>query len=462
MVNLHLRWALAQQLFRQTINFLVYLGAARFIAPDNFGALSIAMVWIAAGSVLLDFGFAPALVQRLKIGHEQLEGVFCLNVLTGVLLVGLFICIAPFIALVYKDPLLEHLLIALSILLPVNALSIIPSVFISREMKFKAAALRDLAASAISSIIFYLSYLAELGIWSLVIQIISTSLLSLILSWRLIIWRPAFDFKKISSVMDLLQFSSNMFAFSIFKFIAQNIDLALIGYFLGPASAGLYGMSLKLVSGPFTSLRAAVGSYLFPKFSSMQNRPGKILDLFISGNRRLSVTLGFLVVFIYLATPLVIPVLFKGDWRDLSSLIVNLSIIGYLQSIMAPTGELMKSIGKPQWLLRWGIFFSALLAFCIVIGVNWGISGVLQGIIIAHLIGILVSAYSVRKYLGISIKLKYRYYIFPVLFLIFTIYFMWFLDKLIDIDFPEKTLISLSIYLILNIFYSKINRISLF
>jgi PST family polysaccharide transporter len=70
------------------------------------------------------------------------------------------------------------------------------------------------------------------GVWSLVYQSITFTLINAVLLWTFSSWRPKFIFSKVA-IMDIFKFSINLTGFNIANYFSRNMDYLLIGKFLG-------------------------------------------------------------------------------------------------------------------------------------------------------------------------------------------------------------------------------------
>jgi PST family polysaccharide transporter len=88
---------------------------------------------------------------------------------------------------------------------------------------------------------------------------------------------------------------------------------------------------------------------------------------------------------------------FGEQWLPVSTLVTILAPIGLVQSIDATTGSLYQAKGRTDWLLRWGVFSGVIAVAALVLGLKWGILGVVIGYLVETVIW---------TYPGLAIPLK--------------------------------------------------------
>jgi O-antigen/teichoic acid export membrane protein len=98
-----LAWTGAPKSFAQVLGAVVTLALARPLPPADFGL--IAMVAVVTGflTVLGDFGFSAALIQRKELEERHRSSVFWLGLGVGIVLTAVLVPLAPLLAELYRD-----------------------------------------------------------------------------------------------------------------------------------------------------------------------------------------------------------------------------------------------------------------------------------------------------------------------------------------------------------------------
>ena len=85
------------------INLLVTAILARILAPEVFGIVSIANIFIGIFSVISDFGIASAIVQNQTFDEKDYSNVFSITVYFSLILAAIFLLLLYPLNLVYKS-----------------------------------------------------------------------------------------------------------------------------------------------------------------------------------------------------------------------------------------------------------------------------------------------------------------------------------------------------------------------
>ncbi len=110
-------------------------------------------------------------------------------------------------------------------------------------MNFKGLARIEISTMIGSGLITLLLALNGYGVWSLVFGGLA-AFLTVILSWRTVLWRPSFSIGW-ESLRELWGFSLNMTGFSLLNYIRSNVDYLLLGKLLGSSALRIYRTSIS-------------------------------------------------------------------------------------------------------------------------------------------------------------------------------------------------------------------------
>jgi O-antigen/teichoic acid export membrane protein len=391
-------WAMAQQVGRQSANYVVFLLLALLLTPHDFGVVSLAASWIAFLSVFGELGFGAALVQRPRLEPGHLSTTFALNLGAGAALAVLGVVTAGPLARFFHTPEAAPVFGALSLGFLLNAPGLSQAALAQRELRFRDLALRDSAAALAGGAVGIVLALTGWGVWSLVAQTLTTTATSTVLMWRLSPWRPRRSEVSWDRARELWGYGSKIFWFSVFKYFAQNGDRLLVGYLAGPVALGVYAFAFRLVVSPVATLSGAIGNYLFPRFARLQHDRAAVSAVYLRATGALQTAVLPPLALAAVVAPLGIPLLFGARWADATVLVQLFALVAGAQLMISPVGQLMKALDRPGWLFAWSVFFTALTLGLIAAGSPSGLWGIGVGLAAAHLLGVGVAA-------GISVRL---------------------------------------------------------
>ena len=380
-----LKWTAVSQASRLGAQLLGVLTLTRLLPPSDFGLVAMAAVVTGFASLFRDFGTAAAIIQKPDPSPQLLDSVFWLNMAFGTglaVLLGLF---APLIALGFAEFRLKEVLWVLALTFPIVSLGAVHQALLEKTSRFRPLAIVETVAAFVSLAGAIWVARAGWGVFSLVLQTLLAAFLTTAGLWMVSQWRPFFrwDAQEIRGVMI---FSGNLVSFNVFNYFIRNVDNLLIGRFLGASDLGYYAMAYRLMLWPLQNISSMVGRALFPVFSRLQADQGRLAGAYVRATAAITlVTAPLMFGFFVLREPF-IAVALGERWQPVAGVLAWLVPVGLLQSISTSVGALYLATGRTDVMFKWGIAAGLLAVPALIIGLQWGITGVAAAYALASLL----------------------------------------------------------------------------
>jgi len=104
-----LRWSFLVTIGEQGVRLLVSLVIARLLTPAEYGLTAIILVFVGVAEVLINSGFAKAIIQKREPSQVELSSVFYFNVGISLICAATLAACGPRIASFYNNPILAPL-----------------------------------------------------------------------------------------------------------------------------------------------------------------------------------------------------------------------------------------------------------------------------------------------------------------------------------------------------------------
>lgn len=218
---------------------------ARMLGPQAFGVVAQALLFVMIGQMLLQQTLLTTIIQREELDDEHLDAGFWLVLGGSVVLAGVFAVGAPLWADFNNLPQLTWICVALSPLVILQALTVVPEAVLRRRMTFRSLTYRTLIASVVGGIAGVVLALMGFQAWALVGQQVVTGVVGAIVLWTVTDWRPKMRVSK-QAFKDLWGFSSTSAVGGIGVFISLRLDVLVLGKWFGPFAVGLYRIAQRL------------------------------------------------------------------------------------------------------------------------------------------------------------------------------------------------------------------------
>ena len=167
-------WSAVDNVVSLGVAFIVGIILARLLTPDDYGLIGILTIFISVFNAIVDSGFKNALIRKQNAQDIDYCTVFYTNLVLSVFLaLVLFICAKPIANFFERQELVAMTQVMSSIVI-INAFTIVQRVRLTKSINFKSQAKITFSASLISGIIGIILAYNGFGVWSLVVQQISS------------------------------------------------------------------------------------------------------------------------------------------------------------------------------------------------------------------------------------------------------------------------------------------------
>jgi O-antigen/teichoic acid export membrane protein len=236
--------------FQQLSGFVIFVILARLLSPQQFGIVAFAAIFIDIGRIFVASGVSDALVRRTDWNDDFASTAFWINL--GVSILVVFVCvfaIGPAVgAAGHQD--LGLVLSILACTLLVDALSLALTAKLRRDFAYKKIATRNVASNVVGGVAGIALAFLGFGVWALVFQRVATSVLTCLVTWSMVGWRPRFVFSK-AHARELVQFSAGLIGSQLLATANSQAIPLILGFALGPVPLAIYragNRGLRLVT----------------------------------------------------------------------------------------------------------------------------------------------------------------------------------------------------------------------
>ena len=310
------------------LNFVFSIILARLLAPEDFGSVAILMIFITIAEVFVDSGFSTALIQKKDTDDIDCSSVFYINIVVAVALYCVFFVAAPWIAEFYRNPKLTVYFRCLALGTLFRSFSLVQGALLTKRMLFHLNFRIAFCALLISGIQGITMAYCGFGVWALIAQQLTNALITAILLWLLVKWRPQLSFVW-DRIRMLFQFGSKLLATSLLNALFNNLFGMIVGRLFDLSTLAYYDRGRHIPAVGMGIINSTIGSVIFPAFAKMQDDRAQMR---LMAQKCLKITMFFVVpamgLLAIMARPLVI-VLLTDKWLP-SVIFLQLSCLVFL------------------------------------------------------------------------------------------------------------------------------------
>ena len=406
-------WSALERFGTLGISFLANVVLARLLSPDDFGTIGLLAIFILLSNTFIDGGFGAALIQKKDTTNRDYSTIFYWNIVLAILLYAILYFSSPLIASFFHTPILKKVLRVQALILITNSLGVVHVSIIRKELKFKLLTYAYFFPMLISAIVAILLAYKGWGIWSLVALQLINSLLQVVFLWALNTWRPSFEFD-FKSFKGLFSYGSFLLLSNLINTFCDNFQGLLIGRKFNSSLMGYYSQAKKLEEVPTLTLTTITSQVTFPVFSKINGDKESLFSAHKKSLRLLNLVNTPLMVLLYVIANQLFILLYSEKWIVSIPYFQILCIGGLANCLQSVNYSVYIASGRSRQMFRWNIIKRMIGILLMIIGVNWGIEGVLYGMVVSYWITYIINALLANKVTGYTLLLQLKDFL-PVL-----------------------------------------------
>lgn len=263
-------WRFGERILAQLISFIVSVILARILMPEEYGLIAIVSIFINLANVFVTSGLGTSLIQKKEVDDLDFSTMLYASVFLSIILYAILFLASPFIAKVYNNELLEIVLKIFGIKLPIAAINSIQQAYVSREMTYKKFFFSNLIGTLISAVIgIYMAY-SGFGVWALVVQYLSSSIINTVVLSITNKWKPIlkFSFDRFKS---LFSYGWKITCASLIGTIFDQLRGFIIGIKYTSADLAYNNKGEQIPALISNNINATMESVLFSSISKVQD-----------------------------------------------------------------------------------------------------------------------------------------------------------------------------------------------
>lgn len=362
-----LLWKLFERGGSAVVQLAVQVVMARLLAPEQFGALAVMLVFVNLGNVVVQSGLNTALVQSSEADDGDFSTVFWMSLAVSAVLYVVIFLAAPPVAAFYAIPGLVWPLRVLGLLLVVNAYNAVQVAKVTRDLQMRKAFRATMASVAVSAAVGIGSAFAGAGIWALVAQQLAYQIVNCAVLAFQVDWRPRAVFRA-GRAREFFGFGWRLLASGLLDQGYQSLADLIVGKRFSPAQLGLVSQGKKYPQAVGSMLDGAIQPVMLSAVSRVQDDRGQVKRLV----RRALKTSTFLIApamtLFACCAPSLVPELLGSQWAEAVPYMQVYCLVYALLPIHTTNLQALNGMGRSDLFLRLEVvkklYGVAMLLFC--------------------------------------------------------------------------------------------------
>ena len=257
----NLSWKFAERISSQLVSFVVSIVLARILAPSDYGAIAMVMIFVTLANVFVEGGFSSALIQKKDADKLDFSTVFYFSVVFSIILYAVLYISAPHISRFYgKDyEILTPVLRVIGLQVIVFGVNSVQQAYVSRKMMFKKFFWSTLVGTIVSAAVGLIMAYSGYGIWALVGQQLTSAITNTLVLYLVTRKLPGlmFSFQRLK---ELFGYGAKILGASLLVSLFLDLRSLIIGKIYSAKDLAFFDRGRQFPNLIVTNINSSVGA----------------------------------------------------------------------------------------------------------------------------------------------------------------------------------------------------------
>ena len=392
-------WTFIDIFINKGVYFAATIILAGILGPKEFGLIGMITIFISMGTTLIDSGMSTSVLRMTKPTDQDYSTIFLTGVVVSIVVYFIIYALAPYIAGFYNQELLINIIRVYCLGFIIIAFKSVHLVKLAKNMEFRKMTILNIPGNLISVVVaIYMGYNGY-NVWSLVALFLVNQIISTVLYWLFMKWKPLFKFD-VPNFKFHFNFGYKLLLAAQLNVVFDNIYNIIIGKYYSVNTLGHYERAYTFNNYPVSILSGIIAKVSLPSFTQIKDDTHRLknaykrimlISFFIS-----CFGLGFAAV---IAEPL-FQIILGSEWMPAVPLFQILCISYVFYPIHSLNINVLTLFGRSDLFLILEVVKKAVILLTIVIGFNFGILGLVWSSVFSSIIALLINTHFSGRFLN--------------------------------------------------------------
>lgn len=446
-------WRFAERCGAQIVTFIVSILLARILSPEDYGKIALITVFTTIMQVFVDSGLGTALIQKKDADDLDFSSVFYFNFFICIILYIIMYISAPYISDFYNDVSLTPLIKVISLTIIISGVKGIQQSYVSKNMMFKRFFYATLVGTIFSGILgVFLAY-SGYGVWSIVFQQLSNTLIDTLILWCTVEWRPKkfFSWKRLK---ELLTFGWKMLVSSLIDTFYNNIRSLLIGRMYSSSDLAFYNQGDKFPNVIVNNINTSIDSVLLPAMASSQDNRNRVKNMTRRAIKTSTYIMAPLMIGLAVCAKPIVQTVLTDKWLPCVPFLRIFCISYLFYPVHTANLNAIKAMGRSDLFLKLEVAKKIVGMILLFSTLSFGVMAIAYSLLVSTVTSMIINSFPNKRLLDYSFR-EQMIDIFPALFLSIVMGFLISIVKVFCLSSFQTLLIQILLGIIIYVLGSK-------
>lgn len=392
----------------QGVNFIVQIILARILLPEEFGTIALLTVFMTILDVFVTYGFGNSLVVNKKSDDLDFSTCFYFGIFLSLFLYAIVYFSSSEISRFFygKDD-LDVLVKVMALRMPIAAVNSVQHAYVAKHMRFKMFFYSTSIGTFLSGIISIIMAYMGFGVWALVTQYLSNSLLSTVSLWFFAKWRPQlmFSFARLKVIYD---YGWKILAVGLADTLFGQIRSLIIAKQYSRADLAFYNRGTTFPGFGMKLIEPTISGVLFPALSNCNDNPRKMKSITQRVIKSSTfIICGMMCLLAAISKPLVVVVLTE-KWLG-CVVFLQIGCFAYLlRPLQVINNCVIRASGRSALLLKLDLLKKGIGLVLLIASMFFGIVAIAWSYVVTNIVATFINIYPNKKILGYGYSEQFK------------------------------------------------------
>ena len=396
-------WKFGERITAQFISLFVSIILARLLAPEDYGTVTLTMVFITIANVFVSSGFGNALIQKKGADNLDFSSIFFINIGFSIIIYFILFFSAPYIAAFYDMPIMSPALRVLGIRIILAAVNNVQQTYVSKNMLFKRFFWSTLIGTLVSGVVGVIIAYCGGGVWALVVQYLTNTCMDTLILWITVRWRPDFAFSW-SRAKGLISYGWKLLASSLLDTGYSQLRSLVIGKIYTSSQLAYYDQGRRYTYFLIGNINTSISNVLLPAMSLAQDDRERVKQMTRRSIQISSYLIWPLMTGLAVIAEPFIKLILTEKWLPCVPYLRIFCFVYVLWPIHTSNLQAINAMGRSDMFLKLEVIKKIVSLGLLLLCIPYGTLAIAAGMLADSLIGTFINASPNRK------LLNYRYF----------------------------------------------------
>lgn len=273
-------WKFGERITAQVVTFVVSVVLARLLPTEAYGLITLVTIFITFANCIVVNGFGSSLIQKKDADNIDFSSVLYFQLGASLILYLILFFAAPLIASFFGKG-YEQLVPVLRVLglrIPLTAVNNVQQAYVSRKMIFRKFFFATIIGTVASAFVGIFMAYRGFGVWALVGQYLTNTVMDTIILGLTIHWKPELKFSW-SRLKDLFRYGWKILVAGLIGETYNELRSIIIGKLYTSNDLAFFDKGKQIPNIIVTNINSTISNVLFPAISKEQSNPVNVKNM---------------------------------------------------------------------------------------------------------------------------------------------------------------------------------------